>query len=414
MCGRIYWTFLPVSARFSLSRFLLQSVVIGLAAAFLVNLLAPDAGPRLRSQLGFEPAPSQAIEPQNATAVAPAIIDSAPSSYAKAVQNAAPSVVSVYVNKVVTERPILIPNPTVQRFSGITLGLPRQRLQRAQGSGVLVSQDGYILTNHHVVAGANDIQIVLWDGRVTPASITGSDRETDLAVLKIDGSNLPAMSLDALGPLRVGDVVLAIGNPFGLGQTVTQGIVSGLARSQALLGGPENAQAFPAVDFIQTDAAINAGNSGGALVDAHGNLVGINTFVLGRMSMDAEGIGFAIPAATARDVLQQITDHGHVTRGWLGAEYVDTPAAPGTLPSETTRGVVISALYANAPALQAGLRPGDILLSLDGIDIIDQFDLRTREAGVTPGTEATLSGLRAGVPFETRVQVIQRPTPRAG
>lgn len=394
----------------SMSRFLLQSVVLGLAVAFLVNLLAPGIGARLRSRFGLEPvsvATTTPLDPSASTRTPPL-------SYADAVQHAAPSVVSVYVNKLVTERPILIPNPTVQRFSGITLGLPRQRLQRAQGSGVLVSTDGYILTNHHVVAGANDIQIVLWDGRVTPATITGTDRETDLAVLKIDGSNLPAMSLEPTGPLRVGDVVLAIGNPFGLGQTVTQGIVSGLARSQAMLAGSENAQAFPAVDFIQTDAAINAGNSGGALVDARGNLVGINTFVLGRMSMDAEGIGFAIPAATARDVLGQIVQHGHVTRGWLGAEYADAPTTPGALSTEPMRGVVLTALYAGAPAAEAGLRPGDILLGLDGADIIDQFDLRTREAALAPGTEVRLSGTRAGVPFETRVQLMQRPTQRSG
>ena len=399
-----------VTLRASLTRFLFQSIVLGLAAAFLISLWVPDAGPRLRARLGFAPATTAPATPSPTRETS----ERAPASYANAVQHAAPSVVSVYVNKVVTERPILLPNPTVQRFSGITLGLPRQRLQRAQGSGVLVSPDGYILTNHHVVAGANDIQIVLWDGRVTPATIAGSDRETDLAVLKIDGSNLPAMSLEPTGSPRVGDVVLAIGNPFGLGQTVTQGIVSGLARSQALLAGSENAQAFPAVDFIQTDAAINAGNSGGALVDAHGNLVGINTFVLGRMSMDAEGIGFAIPAATARDVLTQIVKHGHVIRGWLGAEYVDTPIAPGTLPGDGAHGVVLSALYANAPAAQSGLRPGDILLTLDGSDIVDQFDLRTREAALAPGTEVTLTGLRAGVPFETRLQLIQRPNARTG
>ncbi len=377
--------------------------MLGLAAAFVLSLLFPAAGPRLRASLGLETPPAV-----SAPVTAPG--ERAPSSYADAVQLAAPSVVSVYVNKVITERPILLPNPTVQRFSGITLGTPRQRLQRAQGSGVLVSGDGYILTNHHVVAGANDIQIVLWDGRVTPAVITGSDRESDLAVLKIDGSNLPAMSLEASKTLRVGDVVLAIGNPFGLGQTVTQGIVSGLARSQALLGGSENAQAAPAVDFIQTDAAINAGNSGGALVDAHGRLVGINTFVLGRMSMDAEGIGFAIPAATARAVLEQIIDHGQVIRGWLGAEYIDAPNQPDDLAGASGHGVLIRALYANAPAAQAGLRPGDILLTLDDVDIIDQFDLRTREATLPPGSEVSLTGLRAGVPFEVHARLIQRPS----
>lgn len=401
-----------MTSRTSLPRFLLQCAILGLAAAFVIGLLVPDAGPRLRAHLGLSPATP------GKTPDVPAPIANGrnygPVSYADAVQRAAPSVVSVYVNKLVTERPILIPNPTVQRFSGITLGLPRQRLQRAQGSGVLVSSDGYILTNHHVVAGANDIQIVLWDGRVTAASIVGSDRDTDLAVLKIDGSNLPAMPLEHEAPLRVGDVALAIGNPFGLGQTVTQGIVSGLARSQALLGGSENAQSFPAVDFIQTDAAINAGNSGGALIDAHGSLIGINTFVLGRMSMDAEGIGFAIPAATARDVLAQIVAHGIVVRGWLGAEYVDTPTAPGTLPTETSRGVVINALYANGPAAQAGLRAGDVLLTLNGTDIIDQFDLRNRETALAPGTSIVIGGLRAGVPFEVQLQLVQRPASRPG
>jgi S1-C subfamily serine protease len=395
----------------SLFRFLLQCAIAGLAIAFVVGLAIPDAGSRLRALLGLA-APSVDSTPELAP---PPPVAAAPASYADAVQHAAPSVVSVYVNKVVTERPILLPNPTMQRFSGITLGLPRQRLQRAQGSGVLVSTDGTILTNHHVVAGASDIQIVLWDGRVTAATVVGSDRETDLAVLRIDGSNLPALSLEHETPLHVGDVVLAIGNPFGLSQTVTQGIVSGLARSQALLGGPGNAQGFPAVDFIQTDAAINAGNSGGALVDARGSLIGINTFVLGRMSMDAEGIGFAIPAATAREVLAQIEVHGLVVRGWLGAEYTDAPLAAGTLPTDSSGGgVVLTALYANAPAAQAGLRPGDVLLTLDGTVIIDQFDLRAREAAIIPGTEVSLTGLRAGVPFETRLALIQRPAPRSG
>lgn len=396
----------------SLPRFLLHCIVAGLALAFVVGLLVPDAGSRLRTRLGLEPAP---VSPQpngpEASLPAPGY---GPVSYAEAVQRAAPSVVSIYVNKLVTERAILIPNPTVQRFSGLTLGLPRQRLQRAQGSGVLVSPDGYVLTNHHVVAGADDIQIVLQDGRVTPAQIVGSDRDTDLAVLKVDGRNLPHMTLETEGAARVGDVVLAIGNPFGLGQTVTLGIVSGLGRSQALLGGSNNAQGFPAVDFIQTDAAINAGNSGGALVDATGRLIGINTFVFGRMSMDAEGIGFAIPASTARDTLQQIIEHGLVIRGWIGAEYIDTPSQNSGLPSETAPGgVTLSAIYANSPAAQAGLRPGDVLLKLDGHEIADHFDLRAREAALAPGTEVKLEGLRAGVPLETTLTLMQRPSPRA-
>lgn len=396
----------------SLPRFLLHCIVLGLALAFVVGLLIPDAGPRLRARLGLEP-PAAPTEQNTASSTAMPQPGHGPVSYAEAVQRAAPSVVSIYVNKLITERAILVPNPTVQRFSGLTLGLPRQRLQRAQGSGVLVSPDGYVLTNHHVVAGADDIQIVLQDGRVTPAQIVGSDRDTDLAVLKVDGRNLPHMSLEAESAARVGDVALAIGNPFGLGQTVTQGIVSGLGRSQALLGGSNNAQGFPAVDFIQTDAAINAGNSGGALVDATGRLIGINTFVLGRMSMDAEGIGFAIPASTARDTLQQIIDHGQVIRGWIGAEYIDAPNPNSGLPSEAAaHGVTLSAIYANSPAARAGLRPGDVLLKLNGREIADHFDLRTRETALAPGTEVKLEGLRAGVPLEIKLILAQRPLPR--
>jgi serine protease DegQ len=297
----------------------------------------------------------------------------------------------------VTERPILMPNPTLQRFTGITLGPLRQRLQRAQGSGVIVAPDGYILTNHHVVASADEIQIVLWDGRVTRARVVGSDKDTDLAVLKIDGNNLPALALDA-SARRVGDVVLAIGNPFGLGQTVTQGIVSGVGRNQLNL--TEAAYA----DFIQTDAAINEGNSGGALVDAQGDLIGINTFVLGR----AEGISFAIPAATAKAVFEQIVEHGVVVRGWLGAEYGDAPILPGELPADAARGVALTQVWPGGPADQAGLQPGDLLLQLDGRDIVDQTDLRQREAALAPGTRVSIVGLRAGVPFTTQMVLTQR------
>lgn len=373
--------------------FLLQSAVIGLAAAFVLTLLIPGIGDKLRARLGFEATLNGSATATIATAPA--------SSYADAVSRAAPSVVSVYVAKVVTERPYLIPNPTLQRFTGITLGPLRQRLQRAQGSGVIVGADGYIVTNHHVVAGADEIQTVLWDGRVTRARIVGSDRETDLAVLKIDGNNLPAMPLGERPSLRVGDVVLAIGNPFGLGQTVTQGIVSGLGRN------PLNLPIYE--DFIQTDAAINEGNSGGALVDAQGELIGINTFVLGRAAAGAEGIGFAIPTATAKAVFDQIVDHGVVIRGWLGAEYGDAPILPGGLPAGTARGVALTQVYSGGPADLAGLQPGDLLLQLDGQDIVDQSDLRDREAALAPGSKVAIAGLRAGVPFSAEMTLTQRP-----
>jgi S1-C subfamily serine protease len=318
------------------------------------------------------------------------------------VARAAPSVVSIYVSKVVTERlPVLLANPTLQRFSGITLGPPRQRLQRAQGSGVIVAADGYILTNYHVVEDANEIQIVLWDGRATAARVIGSDRDTDLAVLKIEGTNLPAMNLADDQGMRVGDVVLAIGNPFGLGQTVTQGIVSGLGRNQLNLTTYEN--------FIQTDAAINEGNSGGALINARGDLIGINTFVVGRRTAVAEGIGFAIPLAIARAVFDQILDHGVVIRGWLGAEYGDAPVLPGGLPAGATRGVALTVVYPGGPAERAGLRSGDVLLELDGELIVDQLDLRDREAAWQPGNRVSVAGLRAGLPFSAEIELTQRP-----
>jgi serine protease DegQ len=376
--------------------FLVQSVVAGLALAFLALIAAPDAVDRLRGTWHGAPSPP-AVTPVP-DAVAPSM---GPASYSDAVARAAPSVVNIYANKIVTERSVrLVPNPYLQRFSGISVGPPRQRLEQSLGSGVIVSPDGYVLTNHHVIAGADDIQAVLWDGRVTRASVVGSDRETDLAVLRIEGRDLPAMPLSEEVGLRVGDVALAIGNPFGMGQTVTLGIISATGRNQLNLTTYE--------DFIQTDAAINTGNSGGALINAHGELVGINTAVFGR-GTGAEGIGFAIPVRTASMVLEQIVRHGFVVRGWLGLEYVDAPTMSG---ATTRRGVAVAAVYPASPADQAGLRPGDILLSLDGTDIADQNDLRNREAALPPGSKSQVSGLRAGVPFSTDMVLAQRPLPR--
>jgi serine protease DegQ len=376
-----------------LAAFLLRAVVLGLALAFVVGQLAPAVVDRLRQRYAEAPTP------------VPATAAPAQTSYATAVERAGPTVVSIYADKLITERPLrLVPNPTLQRFSGISVGPPRTRLERALGSGVIVTGDGYVLTNHHVIAGADEIRTVLWDGRVTDARIIGSDPETDLAVLKIEGSELPAMRLDPELSMRVGDVVLAIGNPFGLSQTVTQGIVSGLGRNRLNLNAYE--------DFIQTDAAINQGNSGGALVNAEGQLLGINTFVLGRLN-GAEGIGFAIPVATAQAVLTQIVEHGVVIRGWLGAEYGDAPVMPGTLPADTPRGVALTAVYSGGPAHAAGLRPGDVLLELDGVEINDTALLREMEAATAPGNDVSLAGLRAGVPFSATITLAQRPQPQS-
>lgn len=367
----------------SILKFLLQSAVVGLACAFLVMHLAPGLAERLRGA------------PQSPTG------NGLVQSYADAVQRAAPAVVSIYADRVITERLLMLPDPSLQRFSGVTLGPTRTRLARALGSGVIVSEDGYVLTNHHVIQGAEQIRLVLWDGRVTEARVVGSDAETDLAVLKVEGSGLPALALDPALPSRVGDVVLAIGNPFGLNQTVTQGIVSGLARSQV-------AQVL-AEDFIQTDAAINEGNSGGALIDARGQLIGINTFVLGRIH-GAEGIGFAIPIRTAAHVLQEIRQHGKVIRGWIGSEYGDAPLLPGSLNFQGPRGVALTQVYPGGPAHAAGLRPGDVLLEFNGEPITDHASLRLREAAIPPGASVAVAGLRAGVPFQIQLQMMERPS----
>ncbi|MBD8526153.1 S1C family serine protease [Pseudomarimonas arenosa] len=371
-------------------RLTVKAIVLGLALAFVVLMFRPDWAERLRD------APAvRASQPAALSVQTPRL------SYAEAVAKAAPSVVSIYTARVITVAPVL-QNPVSQRFSG--LGQPRSRLERALGSGVIVSSDGYVLTNHHVISNADDIQVVLWDGRVTQARIVGSDPDTELAVLKVDGSDLPAMSLESAGGSRVGDVVLAIGNPFGLSQTVTQGIVSALGRNQV-----SNRSTYE--DFIQTDAAINEGNSGGALVNAEGDLIGINTFVLDRAA-GAEGIGFAIPVQTARSVLTEIVEKGMVVRGWIGAEYGDAPIIPGGLTPGTTRGVALMFVYPGGPADAAGLRPGDILTRFNGFEVVDRLDLREREAALQPGSRVAIEGFRAGLPIRGELVLIQRPLAR--
>lgn len=359
--------------------FVLQSAVLGLAIAFLATRFWPER---------FASPPPVAT---TATRVAA-------DSYHGAVQRAGPSVVSIYTQRVVAEQPYrMFTDPTLDRYNGVTLGPSRKRLERSLGSGVIVSDDGYVLTNHHVVAGADDILIGLWDGRITSARVIGIDQDTDLAVIKIEGARLPAAHFAEPGALVAGDVVLAIGNPYGLSQTVTLGIVSATGRNQLSLSRYE--------DFIQTDAAINSGNSGGALVNAAGDLVGINTAQFGT----GLGISFAIPAASARRVLDQIVAHGEVIRGWMGAEYAGAPASPAAEGTMQQRGAQIALLLPGGPADSAGLKPGDVIVEFNGETVGDEGDLRSREAALAPGSKVNVRAMRVGVEFVTEVELIQRP-----
>jgi serine protease DegS/serine protease DegQ len=374
--------------------FIARFVILGLAIAFVITLLWPGSGDRLRSRFGVTAMPPARTEPAGAPA-------GSPLSYADAVAAAEPSVVNIYANKIVTGQAFRMYNdPLLQQLLG---GQPTtyQRREQTLGSGVIVNAQGqdYVLTNNHVIAHAADIQVLLYDGRIAKATLVGADEETDLAVLKIDASNLPSIHIADQQPLRAGDVVLAIGNPLGLNQTVTMGIVSAIGRQL---------NSSSAEDFIQTDAAINLGNSGGALINARGLLVGINTLLIGKAA-GAEGIGFAIPVNTAMKVLDQIIATGHVVRGWLGADYAFVPVAANSGLPAAARGAQVTDVYPGSPAALAGLQPHDILLKIGKDDILDPADLRRHEAALEPGSKVTVSGLRNGAPFHSELTVAKRP-----
>lgn len=390
-----------IRANNNLLAFVVRCVVVGLAGAFVLSVFAPGFVDRLR---GVRTGPANAEAPA-------ATSRRAPFSYAPAVARASPAVVNIYANKVTTVPPRLypIPDPLTQRLLGYVAGPAMKRTDQSLGSGVIFSSDGYVVTNNHVINRADDIKVLLDDGRVAQAQVVGTDPETDLAVLKIAAENLPAITIASDPSVDVGDVVLAIGNPVGLGNTVTMGIVSATGR-QLKMSDYE--------DFIQTDAAINFGNSGGALVNALGDLIGINTAVYARaptsdgrgsFTQGAEGIGFAIPVTTAKTVLDQIIKHGRVIRGWIGIDYSDIPAPAGA--TARPQGVVVQRVVPESPAAQAQLQPGDLLLKLDGVAITDQTDLRAREASLAPGTRARLEGMRGNVPFALDVTLVQRPAP---
>ncbi|WP_372611381.1 Do family serine endopeptidase [Halomonas sp.] len=326
-----------------------------------------------------------------------------PVSYADAVDRAAPAVINVYSSRVVErEQHPLMSDPFFRQFFGDETPR-RQRMLSSLGSGVIVSAEGYVLTNHHVIRGADQIQVALRDGREALAEVVGTDPESDLAVLKIDLDNLPVISFAQSQDAKVGDIALAIGNPFGVGQTVTMGIVSAKGRNHLGLS--------PYEDFIQTDAAINPGNSGGALVNAKGALLGVNTAIFSR-SGGSNGIGFAIPTNLAREILNEIIVHGRVIRGWLGVEVQEiTSDLAASFGLNAAQGVVIANVARGGPGDQAGLRPGDVLLSIDGKPILDPRVAMADIADIEPGSTLPVKIVRDGEALTVEITIGERPIP---
>ncbi|HRH79658.1 MAG TPA: Do family serine endopeptidase [Thiobacillaceae bacterium] len=326
------------------------------------------------------------------------------STFADAAHKSQPAVVNIFTSKEVRVRQHpLMNDPFFRRFFGLQQDNGPQKVSNL-GSGVVVSQEGYVLTNHHVIEAADEIQVALPDGSNLPAQLVGSDPETDLAVLRVQNKNLQAITFAKPDSLRVGDVVLAIGNPFGVGQTVTMGIVSALGRSHLGINTFEN--------YIQTDAAINPGNSGGALVDAAGNLVGVNTAIFSR-SGGNQGIGFAIPISIVKQVMEQIITQGTVTRGWVGIEVQDiTPEIAESLGLKDNDGALIAGVLRGGPADKAGIRPGDVLVAVNDKPVTDSASLLNLIAALPPGKVAALRLVRAESNMQLMVTVQKRPVMR--
>jgi len=392
--------------------FLTVSVAVGLAAALLAvrfwpQLLVRDAAGPANTPAVSASAGTAAVEvaasiqppaPQPVADVAPTPA-TAIFSYAPAVRASAPAVVNIYAQRTITER---LPNVGLESLlRGPMQPRYRERVQRGLGSGVIVDAEGHIVTNHHVIAGADEINVQLGDGRSAAATVVGRDQDTDLAVLSIKMKQLPVMKLGRSDQIQVGDVVLAIGSPLGLTQTVTHGIISATGRAQLGVATYEN--------FIQTDAAINIGNSGGALVNGRGELIGINTAVLGK-NLGAEGIGVAIPVDLVRGVMREILDHGRVIRGWIGIVPEDINEVQARELGLPHGGVVVSNLYVGSPALLAGLVRGDILETVDGRPARNAQDTLAQIARRKPGQAVRLTGLRGKQQFKLELKVIEPPT----
>jgi serine protease DegQ len=381
-----------------------QTVTVLLAAYFVVATLKPDwlgRAPRMGWGSG---APVSGTVP----VIEAAAVNSTAApvgSYRAAAQKASAAVVSIATATAAKANP-RASDPWFRFFFGEQ---QQQQQQSGLGSGVIVSPSGYVLTNNHVVEGADEIEVTLNDGRKAKAKIIGTDPDTDLALLKIDLDKLPVIVLGSVESMQVGDQVLAIGNPFGLGQTVSAGIVSALGRNQLGINTFEN--------FIQTDAAINPGNSGGALVDVNGNLLGINTAIYSR-SGGSMGIGFAIPVSTARMVMDGLVKDGQVTRGWIGVEPQELTAelaetfnlkSSGGTNSAVLQGVIITGVLQNGPAAKAGIQPGDVITQVAGNAVANVPELLANVAALKPGSSAKFSVRRADKALELDVTPAPRP-----
>ncbi|GJL74227.1 S1C family serine protease [Nitrosomonas sp.] len=367
-----------------------QTAAILLAIFFIFSTLRPELLPwKQRGEL------------VTIKETAPSLIETRPDSYYEAASRAMPSVVNIFTTNAVKESPHpLLNDPIFQRFFGEQFE-PRTRRRSNLGSGVIVSPNGYILTNHHVIEAAEEVEVALPDGRKVDANVVGSDPETDLAVLKIDIEDLPAITFGQSRLAKVGDVVLAVGNPFGVGQSVTMGIIGALGRTKVGINTFE--------DFIQTDAAINPGNSGGALTDTAGNLIGINTAIYSR-SGGSLGIGFAIPIHIAKEIMEQIIQSGSVVRGWLGVSMQDmTRELADSFGLDNATGALIAGVLKDGPAERAGIKPGDIMVAIEGEPILNSSVLLNQVAALSPGDTVTVTVMRNKKKKEVQIKVGVRP-----
>ena len=371
-----------------------QAVTVAIAVLFVLATLKPDWLRRSPVAM-LQELPAAASSPASGAPVA-----AARQGFSVAARRASPAVVSITASKM-PERQRQTDDPWFRFFFGDRAQQQEQRPQIGLGSGVIVSPSGYLLTNNHVVAGASDIEVQLPDGRQARAEVVGTDPETDVAVLRIALDKLPVISFGDVESLQVGDAVLAIGNPFNVGQTVTAGIVSALGRSQLGINIFEN--------FIQTDAAINPGNSGGALVDSEGNLMGINTAIFSR-SGGSLGIGFAIPVSIARQVMEALIRDGQVARGWIGVQTRElTPEFIQAFKLPIREGVLISGVLTNAPAAAAGIKPGDVVTKVAGKATQNPAQLLNAVAALQPNSEAIVTVQRGDKTLDLRVLVALRP-----